>query len=121
MKIPVGKYCEIYGNTKENIVMEYLLEAYDSDMAASEIYMLEKISKPKVYQIIDKFIKKGIVIKSRVIGKTQMYKLNTENPIVKIYMRNFKECLNMVSEQYSKKKRPATNSSARVAVNAKSF
>lgn len=118
MKIPIGKYCEIYGNTKENIVMEYFLEAYDSDMAVSEVYMIENISKPKVYQIIYRFMKKGLVVKSRVIGKTQMYKLNTENPIVKIYIRNFKECLNMVFEQYSKKKTTST-ASAKVAMSTK--
>ena len=117
MNLPYGQYCEIYGKTLRNRVLEFFLEAYFADIAVSEITDLSNISKPKAYQIIDEFIKKGFVIKSRVIGKTQMYKLNTENPIVKIYIRNFKECLNMVFEQYSKKK--TSNSSARVAVSAK--
>lgn len=118
MKVPIGKYCEIYGNTKENIVMEYFLEAHDSDIAVSEVYMIENISKPKVYQIIYRLMKKGLVVKSRVIGKTQMYKLNTENPVINIYIRNFKECLNMVVKQYSKKKTTST-APARVASSKK--
>jgi sugar-specific transcriptional regulator TrmB len=117
--MPVGKYCEIYGNTLQNTVLEYFLEAYDSDMAPSEIYMIEKISKPKVYQIIDQLMKKGYVVKSRTVGRTQMYKLNRDNPIVKIYIRNFKECLNMIFDEYPAKKKQASSSLARVAVSTR--
>ena len=119
VRIPVGKYCEIYGNTLSNQVMEFFLEAYDSDVAVSEITGLSHISKPKVYDIIDEFMRKKLVMKSRVIGKTQMYKLNTGNPVVKIYIRNFKECLDMVAAQHSKSKNISVNSSRAVA-NAKS-
>jgi len=107
--MPIGIYCEIYGKTLQNKVLEFFLEAYDSDIAASEIITLSNISKPKVYQIIEELKKKDYVIKSRIIGKTQLYKLNNDNPIVKIFIRNFKECLGL---------RIKTHSASRAAMTA---
>lgn len=89
--------------------MEYFLEATDTDIAVSTIIEWSGISKPKVYQIVEDFIKKNYVIKSRIIGRTQLYKLNKNNPVVKIFIRNFNECLNMVIEENSKKNKNTIN------------
>lgn len=35
------------------------------------------------------------------IGKTQLYKLNKDNIRVKIFLRNFEECLRLVIEENS--------------------
>ena len=110
MKIPIGKYCAVYGDTLSNNVLEYFLTAYDTDIAASEIIALTNISKPKVYQIIDEFIKKDYVTKSRIIGKTQLYKLNRDNPIVKIFIRNFKECIGLNIRTHSSSRTAMTAS-----------
>ncbi len=95
-----GFYCEVYGSTLQNRVMEFLLENQLSDLAVGDVAKEVIISRPKAYQIIEEFQNKGYIIKSRIIGKTQLYKLNKENFVVKIFMRNFKECLRMVAEKY---------------------
>ena len=109
-------FCDTYGRTLNNLVWGHFLtwrEVAVGDMA-KEI----GISRPKAYQIVDEFLKKGYIKKGRVFGKTQIYELNKEHPIVKIYMRNFKECLNMVVEQYSKKK-SISNSRVSASVSVK--
>ncbi len=96
-----GAFCETYGNTIKNRVLEYLLENHSLDIAVGDMAKEVKISRPKAYEIIAEFGKKGYVIKSRIIGKTQLYKLNKANNKVKLFLRDFKECLRMVVEEHS--------------------
>jgi len=99
-----GTFCEIYGITIRNRILEYLLSNQWTDWAVGDIAKELKISRPKVYEIIAEFEKKNYVKKTRIIGKTQLHILNKENPVVKLFMKNFMECLNLVVEEYSPKK-----------------
>ena len=108
-------FCDTYGRTLNNLVWGHFLtwrEVAVGDMA-KEI----GISRPKAYQIVNEFLKKGYIKKSRIFGKTQIYMLNEDNYVVRIFQRNFKECLHMVVEHYSKKKQISSNT--RIAVHAK--
>jgi hypothetical protein len=100
-----GVFCEIYGVSIRNRILEFILVKNDSDFAVSDIPEFLGISKPKAYEVIYDFEEKGYIIKTRLIGKTQLYKLNTENPVSKIFIRNFKECLMMVLEEYKPNER----------------
>ena len=117
LRFPPGKYCEIYGFTVRNRVVEYFLENLGTEIAVGNMAKEIGISRPKAYQIIDELMRRNYVLKDRIIGKTQLYQLNKDNLIVKIFMRNFNECLNIIVEEHSKKK--TSNSSARIAVSAK--
>ncbi|HIH31647.1 TPA: hypothetical protein HA235_02980 [Candidatus Woesearchaeota archaeon] len=117
LRFPPGKYCEIYGFTVRNRVVEYFLENLGTEIAVGDMAKEIGISRPKAYQIIDELMRRNYVLKDRIIGKTQLYQLNKDNLIVKIFMRNFNECLNIIVEEHSKKK--TSNSSARIAVSAK--
>jgi len=100
----IGVFCEVYGNTTHNRVLEYLLENQDLDFAIGDTAKEVGISKPKAYDIMSEFGKKEYVKKSRIVGKTQLYVLNKENKIVKLFMKNFKECLNLIINEASNKK-----------------
>ena len=107
-KNELGIFCETYGNTIENRVLEYLLENQDLDIAVGDVAKELNISRPKAYEVTENFEKKGYLIKSRVIGKTQLYKLNKRDIRVKIFLRNFNECLQLVIDEHSRK-RPMIN------------
>ncbi|MFO8016432.1 MAG: helix-turn-helix domain-containing protein [Candidatus Woesearchaeota archaeon] len=92
----VGAFCEIYGQTADKRVIEHLLENQDIDLAVSDIAKGTGLSRPKAYQIIHNFEKKGYVRKTRIVGKTQLYMLNKKNRVVRLFMRDFKECLKMM-------------------------
>jgi sugar-specific transcriptional regulator TrmB len=111
-----GVFCEIYGSSIYNRILEYFLENYELDIAASDIVKDLGISKPKVYQIIESFLQKKFIIKSRIIGKTQLYKLDKQNKIVKLFLENFKRCLDIVCEEYSAKKEADSAISSSIAV-----
>jgi predicted transcriptional regulator len=93
-----GAFCEIYGISIHNLVLEYLLENRDLDFATGDLAKNTKISRPKAYETIKSFEKKAIVKKSRIIAKTQLYILNKSNDKVKLFLKDFNECLRLVVE-----------------------
>ena len=98
-----GAFCQIYGDTLQNCVLEYMLENQELDFAVGDMAKELGISKPKAYEIVGYFERKDYVKKSRVVGKTQLYALNKENQRVKLFLRDFKECLKLIAEEYSEK------------------
>lgn len=102
-KKSIGAFCEVYGNTIENRVLEVLLENQFLDFAIGDMAKELKISRPKAYEVIKKFMKKGYVKESRIIGKTQLYLLDRNDARVKLFLKDFKECLKLVVEEYGHK------------------
>ena len=97
----IGVFCGTYGNTIPNRILEYLMENEELDFAVGDMAKELQISKPKAYEIIGEFEKKGYLKKSRIVGKTQLYVLNKENSRVKLFLNDFKECLRIVVEENS--------------------
>ena len=98
-----GIFCEIYGRSIRTQILEYILTFQSSDFAVSDIAEEVKISRPKAYEYANKFEKQGYIVKSRVIGRTQLYKLNKEHKHVKLLMRTFNDCLQLVVDEHSTK------------------
>lgn len=96
-----GAFCETYGGTIPNRILEYLMETEDLDFAVGDMAKELEISKPKAYEVISEFEKKGYVNKTRIVGKTQLYTLNKANLRVKLFLKDFKECLRIVAEEHS--------------------
>jgi len=99
MNKKTGAFCETYGDTIRNRFLEYLLENQNLDVALGDTAREIGVSRPKAYEIASEFLKKGYLKKSRIIGKTQLYKLNKENLRVKLFLKDFKECLRIVVEE----------------------
>jgi len=99
MNKQTGAFCETYGNTIRNRFLEYLLENQDLDITLGDAAKEIKASRPKVYEIASEFLGKKYLKKSRIVGKTQLYKLNKENARVKLFLKDFKECLRIVVEE----------------------
>jgi len=99
--VEIGAFCETYGDTINNRILEYVLENQDIDFAVGDMVKELKISKPKAYEVIKYFKEKGYLNKSRIVGKTQLYILNKENKRVQLFLKDFKECLKLIAEEYS--------------------
>jgi len=101
MKSELSSFCEMYGNTLRNRILEQLLENQDLDFAVGDLARETKISRPKAYELMRNFEGKGFVKKSRIVGKTQLYILDKENPIVRLLIQSFKACLRLTVEKYT--------------------
>ena len=99
-KPSIGAFSEIYGRTMKNRILEYFLENQDLDNAIGDTARELKIIRPKVYEVMKIFEKKGYVKKSRIVGKTQLYLLNKDNRRVKLFLKNFMDCLKIVAEEH---------------------
>ena len=100
-----GVFCEVFGISIRNRILEEILTSESLDWAVGDIAKDLEISRPKAYQIIEEFKKKGYIKKSRMIGKTQLYLINKENKHIKVLLKAFKECLNMVMDECIKKEK----------------
>lgn len=102
-KIEYGAFCELYGKTIRNRVLEYLLEMGSLDFAIGDMAEEIGISRPKAYQVIKELEKEGYAIKTRIIAGTQLYTLNQKKKEVKLLLKNFKECLKIIVEEHEEK------------------
>jgi Mn-dependent DtxR family transcriptional regulator len=97
----MGVFCEVYGENINNWVLEYVLENQWLDFAIGDMAKELGISKPKAYDVMKHFEAKGYVKKSRMVGKTQLYKLNKEDARVQLLIKAFMACLKLVVDEYS--------------------
>jgi len=114
-----GKFCELYGNTIRNRILEYIFEINDLDFAVGDMAQDTGISRPKAYEMIKELEKKKYIKKSRIVAGTQLFILNKKNKEIEFLMKNFKECLKLVIEEHSEKTYSAGKSVG--AVSAKPF
>jgi len=94
-----GTFCELYGKTLRNRVLEYLLKMKDLDFATSDMATELEISKPKMYQLVQELKQQKFVRKTRIIAGTQLYILNRENHQVKLLQKAFRDCLQLVTKK----------------------
>jgi sugar-specific transcriptional regulator TrmB len=102
MRSNPGVLCKIYGNTARNRVLEVCLAMKGADFAIGDMAAVAEVSRPKAYQIMKELENKGIVMETRIVGRTQLYALNIENKLSKIFLRNFNEASDISLEEYMK-------------------
>ncbi len=71
-----------FGDTPQLRILDFLIGFHFFDYPLTEIARESNVSYNSLKSILPTFIKSGIVIKTRRIGKSDYYKLNTENPFV---------------------------------------
>jgi len=76
----------IFRRTPALRVFDFLLDNNIFDYTKTDIAKGAGITRPTLYKIWDKFIKWGLVVKTRKINRTQLYKINLQSPIVKKVM-----------------------------------
>lgn len=115
-ELEFGAFCELYGKSIRNLVIEYLLENRGLDFAIGDMAKELNISRPKAYEVIKDFEKRGFVIKKRVVSGTQLYILNEKGWEVKQLVKNFKECIKRIIEEQTETPRDYVNVEASVGV-----
>ena len=72
-----------FGDTPQLRVLDFLIGFHFFDYPLTEIAKNSNVSYNSLKSFFDDFIKSGIVIKTRKIGKSDYYKLNIENTFIK--------------------------------------
>ncbi len=72
-----------FGDTPQLRVLDFLIGNHFFDFPITEIARESNVSYNSITVFFDNFIKSGIVIKTRKIGKSDYFKLNMDNLFVR--------------------------------------
>ena len=75
-------FIEVFGNNPIIKVLDFLITFADFDYPLTEIAKNSGVSYSTLQTFWDKLKRNNIVIKTRRVGKSDLYKLNTKNPAV---------------------------------------
>lgn len=92
-------FVEFLGDTPLVRVLDFLLENKIFDYTKTDIARGAETSRVSLYKILPSFIEHKIVVKTRKIGGTELFKLNEKSPIVQeLQMLDFR-----LIKEYSEK------------------
>ncbi len=80
-------FLETFGESPLIKVLDFFLTFPSFDYSKTQVANEAGISRITIGKIWKDLIRKRIIIKTRNIGKAELYKLNTENARVKILMK----------------------------------
>jgi len=87
----VGEYDSLlikaFGNSPKLRILDYLLDYKLNDFTKKEIIEALGMSKITFYKYFKDLEDLGLVIPSRKIGRATLYKINLENPMVKLLIQ----------------------------------
>lgn len=89
---------DVFGNSPHTRILDFLADYPRLDYNITELAKKSGVSKPTAYKVIEELLKKKLVIKTREMGNIKLYKLNTENPVVKSILKLDFEIAAMVAE-----------------------
>ena len=76
-------FVEIFGNNPVIKVLDFLITFADFDYPLTEIAKNSRVGYSTLQTFWNKLERNNIVIKTRRVGKSDLFKLNTLNPAVK--------------------------------------
>jgi len=80
-------FLEYFGDTPKLKFLNFLIGNHFFDFNMTDIAKESNISYNSLLTFFKEFLDKGIIIKTRKVGKSDMYKLNLDNPIAKNFLR----------------------------------
>ena len=79
-KFPLSEY---FGDTPQLRVLDFLIDNHFFDFPITIIAKESNVSYNSIKLFFPIFVKSGILVKTRKIGKSDYYQLNIKNPFVK--------------------------------------
>ena len=76
-------FIEVFGNNPITKVLDFLITFQLYDYPMTEIAKNSEVSYSTLQTFWDKLVRNNIVIKTRRVGKSDLFKLNTKNPAVR--------------------------------------
>jgi len=77
-------FVETFGDSPFIKTLDFFLTFQDFDYSKTQVAEEIGISRITMDKIWEKLIERKIIIKTREIGRAELYKLNKKNPVVKI-------------------------------------
>ena len=79
-------FTALLGDTPQNRVLAFLLEHKESDYTKTDLARHTHLSRPTIYSAIEPLSRFNMIIVSRKIANTSLYRLNCESKAVRAFM-----------------------------------
>jgi len=80
-------FLEYFGDTPKLRFLNFLIGNHFFDFNMTDMAKEANISYNSLISFFQEFLDKGIIIKTRRVGKSDMYKLNMDNVVVQNFLR----------------------------------
>lgn len=80
-------FLEYFGDTPKLKFLDFLIGNHFFDFNMTDMAREANISYNSLKSFFGEFLKKGIIVKTRKVGKSDMYKLNMDNATVQNFLR----------------------------------
>lgn len=97
-------FTEAFGNSPTIRVLDFLIEGRSLDYSLTDIAQNSHIGWTTLHRIWHKLEKLGMVKQTRVIGKAKLYRLNTDNKVIKKLITIYDLLLYQQTEKHLAKK-----------------
>ena len=91
------------GSSPKLRILDYLLDYKLNDFTKKEIVEALGMSKLTLYKYFKDLVELGLVVASRKIGRATLYKVNLENPMVKLLIDYETKLSLQIAEQEAEK------------------
>lgn len=96
-------FLKAYGDNPKLRVIDFLITFQEYDYSMKEIAKNAEIGYTTLKQFWPEFIKREIVIQTRIVGKAKMFKLNINNSEIQLFMKFYWKVINRETEKLLKK------------------
>lgn len=80
-------FLEYFGDTPKLRFLDFLIGNHFFDFNMTDMAREANISYNSLKSFFEDFLQKGIIVKTRRVGKSDMYKLNMDNAIAQNFLR----------------------------------
>lgn len=101
-----GEFCEMFGTTPRNRIIEFFLEMRELDFAIGDLAKETGLNRATAYNTIEDLLAQKVLMPSRKVSGGQLYKLNKDKREIKVLIEVFNLILSrIVNEHPSKEKK----------------
>lgn len=104
---PWGAFCDLFGADARNRVLEIFLEGPEVDNGLGNVAEESGLSRATVYNVMSGLLEQGLVVPSRIVGRTQLYKLDLNKEEVKALLKAFDLTLKIIEKEVEMRMRKA--------------
>jgi len=102
---PWGDFCEIFGVTPRNRILEFFLSLDGLDFTISDIAEEVRLNRATTYNTMKELINDEYIILSRKVSAGQLYKLNKNKLEVKKLLKVMDQIIDKIYDDYTKKEK----------------
>ncbi len=105
-----GEFCKVFGASSRNRVIELFLAGREIDFPVGYIASETGLTRATAYTVVNRLSDNGYLVKSRKVSGIQFYRLDLDNPEVKLLVKAFNMVLDNIVKEYEVRKKVVLSS-----------